>query len=25
MEYALHLARLWFYDNPMRIYGLDRR
>ena len=24
MEYALHLARLWFYENPMRIYGLDR-
>ncbi|NLE43713.1 MAG: hypothetical protein GX620_03230, partial [Chloroflexi bacterium] len=25
MEYALHLARLWFYENPMRIYKLDAK
>ena len=22
-EYAVYLARLWFYDNPMRIYKLE--
>jgi len=23
-EYAMHLAELWFYDNPVRIYNIGR-
>lgn len=25
LEYALHLARLWFYENPMHIYQLNAK
>ena len=24
-KYALHLARLWFHENPVRIYGLGAK